>query len=177
MNKEWRARILWAGLVPLGSVSLPILGVDVEKFALPAWMVSALWAAWITAVFYEFKPVFLGWFGKNSKTTLELWDDDKGRGDLAAELIEEAQNFSSAEKIFNHCRYDKQPRKLAMTIDAMADRLIREGRTVETMPFLENEDLGTSYQLAVDRLPNDGATDTQYLWAVTVFRCRSKDQA
>ena len=155
-----KRKILWAVFVALGSVSLARLGVDMEKFTVPAWIVSAAWAIFLTVVYYEFKPVVLGWFGrKRTPKDYEVWEEDRGRGDLAASLITTAQGFVDAEEIFNHCRHDKQPRKLAMAKDAMANRLIKEGRTDETMRFLENEDLGLHYQLTVNTPPKEGATE------------------
>ena len=176
MDRKWKKRILWTGLVALGSASLPMVGVDMEKFTIPAWIVSALWAVWITVAYYEFKPVVLGWFGKLHKPTdSELWEEDKGRGDLAAPLIRSAQGFARAEKIFNHCRYDKQPRAMPMARKAMVNRLITEGRTEETMRFLKGEKLGI-YQITVGTPPKKGFTDGLYFGLVMEFQLRDKVQ-
>ncbi|MDE0077135.1 MAG: hypothetical protein OXM03_04420 [Chloroflexota bacterium] len=174
---EWKRKILWAVLVALVGASLPLLGVDMENFIVPTHVLAAAWGALAVVFYHEFKPDVLGWFGrKNTPAGFEVWEEDRGRGDLAATLIKSASTFGKAEEIFDHCRHDKQPRKLETAIDAMASRLIKEGRTDETMQFLENEDLGPGYKLAVSMPPVDGATDWQYQWVVTVFQGVSKEQ-
>ena len=126
----WKRKILWTLLVALGSASLTLLGVDMEKFTVPPWILSAAWTGLVVVFYYEFKPAVVGWFTRNrTPTSSEVWEQDKGRGDLAALLIKSAPDFSKAEEIFNHCRYDKQPRALPVANKAMVNRLIKRNFT------------------------------------------------
>ena len=62
-----------------------------------------------------------------------------------------------------------------MARKAMVNRLIKEGRTEETMRFLKGEKLG-AYQITVGTPPIKGFTDGLYFGLVMEFQLRDKVQ-
>lgn len=94
---------------------------------------------------------------------------DQGRGDLATRLIETAPDFQRAEKIFNDCRHDQNPRRLDLLDKAMVERLHKEGMTPETWRFLESERSQFARVNMADSMMGDEADDERekhYQWMI-----------